>query len=51
MLLCTLVLSQQDYVNSILSRAPITSIKPYQTIPNFAARVVYNIHVYMYIYV
>ena len=31
MLLCTLVLSQLDYVNSILSRAPATTVKPYQT--------------------
>ena len=30
MLLSTLVLSQLDYVNSILSRAPATTIKPYQ---------------------
>ena len=42
MLLCTLVLSQQDYVNSILSRALTTTIKPYQTIQNFAARVAYK---------
>ena len=39
MLLCTLVLSQLDYANSILSRAPTTTIKPYQTIQNFAVRV------------
>ena len=42
MLLCTLVLSQLDYINSILSRAPTTTIKPYQTIQNFAARVAYK---------
>ena len=42
MLLCTLVLSQLDYVNSILSRAPKTIIKPYQTIQNCAARVAYK---------
>ena len=30
MLLSTLVLSQLDYVNSILSRAPATTIKPYK---------------------
>ena len=42
MLLCTLVLSQLDYVNSILSRAPTTTIKPYKTIQNFAARVAYK---------
>ena len=42
MLLCTLVLSQLDYVNSVLSRAPTTSIKPYQTIQNFAVWVAYK---------
>ena len=42
MLLCTLVLSQLDYANSILSRAPTTTIKPYQRIQNFAARVAYK---------
>ena len=42
MLLCTLVLSQLDYVNWILSRTPTTTIKPYQTIQNFAARVAYK---------
>ena len=42
MLLCTLVLSQLDYVNSILSRKLKTIIKPYQTIQNFAARVAYR---------
>ena len=41
-LLCTFVLSQLDYVNSILSRAPTTTIKPYQTIQPFAARVAYK---------
>ena len=30
MLLSTLVLSQLDYVNSILSKAPATTIKPYK---------------------
>ena len=30
MLLSTIVLSQLDYVNSILSMAPATTIKPYQ---------------------
>ena len=39
MLLSTLILSQLDYVNSILSRALTTPIKPYQTIQNFSARV------------
>ena len=42
MILCTLVLSQLDYVNSIPSRAPKTIIEPYQTIQNFAARVAYT---------
>ena len=39
MLLCTLLLSQLDYVNSVLSRALKTTIKPYQIIKNFATRV------------
>ena len=39
MLLSTLVLCQLDYVNSILSMAPTTSIKPYQKIQNSTARV------------
>ena len=42
MLLSTLVLSQLDYVNSILSMAPTTTIKPYQKIQNSAARVAYK---------
>ena len=42
MLLSTMVLSQLDYVNSILIRAPITTTKPYQKIQNFATRVVYK---------
>ena len=42
MLLSTLVLSQLDYVNSILTRAPITMTKPYQKIQNFAARVAFK---------
>ena len=42
MLLSTLVLSQLDYVNSILSRAPTTTMKPYKKIQNFAARVAYK---------
>ena len=42
MLLSTLVLSQLDYVNSILSMAPATTIKPYQKIQNSAARVAYK---------
>ena len=37
-----MVLSQLDYVNSILSRTPKTIIKPYQTVQNFAARVAYR---------
>ena len=42
MLLSTLVLSQVNYVNSILSMAPATTIKPYQKIQNSAARVAYK---------
>ena len=42
MLLCTLVLSQLDYANSLLSRTPKTIIKPYQTVQNFTARVAYK---------
>ena len=42
MVLCTLVLSQLDYVNSIPSRGLTTTIKPYQTVQNFAARVAYK---------
>ena len=42
MLLSTLVLSQLDYVNSILSIAPATTIKPYQKIQNSAGRVAYK---------
>ena len=42
MLLSTWVLSQLDYFNSILSWAPKTIIKPYQTIQNSAARVAYK---------
>ena len=42
MLLSTLVLSQLDYVNSILTRALITTTKPYQKIQNFAARVAFK---------
>ena len=42
MLLSTLVLSHLDYVNSILSMAPTTTIKPYQKIQNSAARVAYK---------
>ena len=42
MLPCTMVLSQLHYVTSILSRTPTTTIKPYQTIQNFAARVAYK---------
>ena len=42
MLLCTLVLSQLDYVTSILSRTPKTIIKPYQTVQNFATKEAYR---------
>ena len=41
-LLSTLVLSQLDNMKSILSRALTATIKPYQTIQNFAARVAYK---------
>ena len=41
-LLSTLACGQLDYVNSILSRAQTSTIKPYQTIQNFAARVAYK---------
>ena len=42
MLLCTLVLRQLDYVNSILSKAPTTTMIPYQTTQNFAVRLAYK---------
>ena len=42
MLLCTLVLSQLDYANSLLSRTLETIMKPYQTVQNFAVRVAYK---------
>ena len=42
MLLWTLVLSQLDYANSLLSGTPKTIIKPYQTVQNFAVRVAYK---------
>ena len=42
MLLPTLVLSQLDFINATLSRAPISTVKPYQKIKNFAARVAYK---------
>ena len=42
MLLCTLVLSQLDYANSLLSRTPKAIIKPYQTVQHFAVRVAYK---------
>ena len=42
MLLCTLVLSQLDYVNSTLSRVPTTTRKPYQKMQVFAARIAYK---------
>ena len=42
MLLSTLVLSQLDSVNSTLSRTPTSTVKPYQKIQNFAARVAYK---------
>ena len=42
MLHSTLVLSQLDYVNSILSRALTTTIKQYHKIQNFTARVAFK---------
>ena len=42
MLLCTLVPSQLDYANSLLSRTPKNIIKPYQAVQNFVARVAYK---------
>ena len=42
MLLYTLILSQLEYVNSIQSRAPTTTMKPYQTTQIFAARIAYK---------
>ena len=42
MLLSSLVLSQLDYVNSMLTRAPITRTKPYQKIQIFAARMAFK---------
>ena len=39
MLLCALVRHQLDDVNSILSRAPTTTGKLYQTVRNFAAKI------------
>ena len=42
MLLCTLVPSQLDLVNSILSMTPKTITKPYKTVQNFVARVAYK---------
>ena len=42
MLLCTLVLSQLDYVNSILLKSPIATTKPYQTTQNIAAKLAYK---------
>ena len=37
-----LVLCQLDYVNSILSKTPTTTMKPYQTAQNFAARLAHK---------
>ena len=42
MLLCTLVLCQLDYVTSLLSRVPTTTVKPYPTSQNIAARIAYK---------
>ena len=42
MLMCTLVLSQLDCLNSILINTSLTTTKPYQKIKNQAARIIYK---------
>ena len=42
MLMCTLVLSQLDCINSILTNTSLTTTKPYQKIQNQAARIIYK---------
>ena len=42
MLMCTLVLSQLDCVNSILTNTSLTTIKLYQKIQNQAAQIIYK---------
>ena len=43
MLMLTLVLAQIDYFNSILTNRSCSSIKPYQNVQNFAARITLKI--------
>ena len=42
MLTCTMVLSQLDCINSILTNTCLTTTKPYQKIQNQAARIIYK---------
>ena len=42
MLMCTLVLSQLDCINSILTTTSLTTTKPYQIIQNQVARIIYK---------
>ena len=42
MLMCTLVLSQLDCINSILTNTSLTTTKPYKKIQNQAARIIYK---------
>ena len=42
MFLCTLVLNQLNYINSILCKALTKTTKPYETTKIFAARLVYK---------
>ena len=42
MLMCTLVLSQLDCVNSILTNTSLTTTKPYEKIQNQAAQIIYK---------
>ena len=41
MLMCTLILSQLDCINSILTNTSLTTMKPFQKIQNQAARIIY----------
>ena len=42
MLMCTLVLTQLDCINSILTNTSLTTTKPYQKIQNQATRIIYK---------
>ena len=42
MLMCTMVLSQLDYINSILTNTSLITTRPYQKIQNQAARIIYK---------